>query len=515
MIRVLIVTAVAFIWSAAVVAQVGINESGNPPHSSAGLEVTFSNRGLLPPRLTTAERNAIENPAEGLRIYNLDTKCENYFNGTGWLQLCGTCDFVPPAASSNGPVCVGETLQLAASLVGGATYSWTGPNGFTSTDQNPSIPNTTAAANGIYFVTATAGGCTAQATSTSVTVYSASVGGAATAQSSGFCAGLGTEISLSGYTGSVQWEQSSDNISWGPVSGGSGANSPTYTTPLLGATTYYRAQVTNGTCVSAGSSIATVTVNPATATGGTVTTVGGQTIHTFYGGGTFTPGACLTDVEVLLVGGGGGGGGPHGGGGGAGGVVYVASHPVTPLTGFPVTVGAGGSGGISDGQRGNNGSNTTFAGLTAFGGGGGGTWDAFSGNAGGSGGGGAPSGAGGSGTSGQGNTGGTGSAISSGGSGGGGGGAGASGANASSVSVAGEGGIGAQHSISGIPTYYGGGGGGCNNQTGTTPGGLGGGGTGGNRPSIHGGSGSANTGGGGGGGLTGGAGGSGIVIIRY
>ena len=46
-----------------------------------------------------------------------------------------------PTAANNGPILAGTTLNLTASTVDGTTYSWTGPNGFTSTDQNPSISN--------------------------------------------------------------------------------------------------------------------------------------------------------------------------------------------------------------------------------------------------------------------------------------------------------------------------------------------------------------------------------------
>lgn len=49
---------------------------------------------------------------------------------------------------SNSPVCTNSTVQLNAT--GGTTYSWTGPNGFTSNQQNPSIPNATAANSGVY-----------------------------------------------------------------------------------------------------------------------------------------------------------------------------------------------------------------------------------------------------------------------------------------------------------------------------------------------------------------------------
>ena len=50
--------------------------------------------------------------------------------------------------SSNSPICTNSTLNLSAS--GGTTYIWTGPNGFTSNLQNPTIPNATSANSGIY-----------------------------------------------------------------------------------------------------------------------------------------------------------------------------------------------------------------------------------------------------------------------------------------------------------------------------------------------------------------------------
>ena len=53
----------------------------------------------------------------------------------------------PPFVSSNSPVCLGTDLVLTGSSpVAGVTFSWSGPNGFTSTLQNPIIPNSTAGA---------------------------------------------------------------------------------------------------------------------------------------------------------------------------------------------------------------------------------------------------------------------------------------------------------------------------------------------------------------------------------
>ena len=53
-----------------------------------------------------------------------------------------------PTVSSNGPVCEGSTLELFAG--GGTNYSWTGPNGFSSNVQNPTIDNVSLAASGTY-----------------------------------------------------------------------------------------------------------------------------------------------------------------------------------------------------------------------------------------------------------------------------------------------------------------------------------------------------------------------------
>ncbi len=75
-----------------------------------------------------------------------------------------------PTAGNTGPYFVGQTISLTASTVAGATYSWTGPNGFTSADQNPTIPNATVAMSGTYSVTATVDGCVSAAGTTQVNV---------------------------------------------------------------------------------------------------------------------------------------------------------------------------------------------------------------------------------------------------------------------------------------------------------------------------------------------------------
>lgn len=69
------------------------------------------------------------------------------------VTINNTFTFIP---SNNSPVCAGNTLYLAVFPSGGTSpyaYSWMGPNGFSSTLQNPSINSATTAASGIYSVT--------------------------------------------------------------------------------------------------------------------------------------------------------------------------------------------------------------------------------------------------------------------------------------------------------------------------------------------------------------------------
>jgi hypothetical protein len=73
-------------------AQVAINTTATKPVASAMLDITSTNRGLLIPRMTQAQRNAIVSPAKSLLVYQLDVNTGYYFNaGDGaspsWTRL--------------------------------------------------------------------------------------------------------------------------------------------------------------------------------------------------------------------------------------------------------------------------------------------------------------------------------------------------------------------------------------------------------------------------------------------
>ncbi len=69
-----------------------------------------------------------------------------------------------PVAGSNSPVCAGNTISLTANTIAGATYSWTGPGGFTSSSQNPTRSGSTIAMAGTYSVGVSVAGCSSVTT---------------------------------------------------------------------------------------------------------------------------------------------------------------------------------------------------------------------------------------------------------------------------------------------------------------------------------------------------------------
>lgn len=75
-----------------------------------------------------------------------------------------------PTASSNAPVCNGSSLSLKASAITGASYQWTGPSGFSSALQNPTIASISSSQSGLYIVTASVAGCAGLSDSVLVSV---------------------------------------------------------------------------------------------------------------------------------------------------------------------------------------------------------------------------------------------------------------------------------------------------------------------------------------------------------
>ncbi|RAK70337.1 glycine-rich protein [Hymenobacter edaphi] len=104
------------------------------PAASALVDMTSTTKGFLPPRLTSAQRDAIQSPAAGLTVFNLETQKLNTYNAvTGrWTDAVQS---VTPGTTGN------ATFNYT-----GGTQTWTVPAGVTSLQVDM------AGAQGRYFV---------------------------------------------------------------------------------------------------------------------------------------------------------------------------------------------------------------------------------------------------------------------------------------------------------------------------------------------------------------------------
>ncbi len=111
------------------------------------------------------------------------------------------------ASGSPNSVCIGNSVNLNSSVTGTAlTWSWTGPNGFTSSSQNPTLNITQTTQAGNYVVTAT-NGCGSISASTSITVSSSISNTQATVSSNSICTGgtLNLHATATGSVSSWNW----------------------------------------------------------------------------------------------------------------------------------------------------------------------------------------------------------------------------------------------------------------------------------------------------------------------
>ncbi len=112
--------------------------------------------------------STIQNPVITLPTagsYEFTVKVTNA-NGCTALATASTAIYTAPAAtaSSNSPVCFGNTINLGVTT-SGTKFAWTGPNNFINSTQNPSIPNAKVINDGVYTVVVTnANLCNATAT---------------------------------------------------------------------------------------------------------------------------------------------------------------------------------------------------------------------------------------------------------------------------------------------------------------------------------------------------------------
>ncbi len=171
-----------------------------------------------------------------------------YYIVTATLDSCTSTDStyvlvkpLPfPSASSSSPVCTGDTLFLTSSSSNGAgSYTWVGPDGFYSYNQNTSLGNVIMASAGTYTVTARLNGCTAIATTNVVVNQTPS---APTTTDAEYCQG---DVA-------AQLTSTSANPLWytDPAGGVGSTTAPTPSTAQVGTTTWYVSDISAAGCES-------------------------------------------------------------------------------------------------------------------------------------------------------------------------------------------------------------------------------------------------------------------------
>jgi phosphotransferase system HPr-like phosphotransfer protein len=86
------------------------------PAASASLDITSTNSGLLIPRMTTAQRDGIASPANGLQVYNTTTSQLNFYNGSSWQALgvagAGISSLTAGAGLTGGTITTSGTIAV-------------------------------------------------------------------------------------------------------------------------------------------------------------------------------------------------------------------------------------------------------------------------------------------------------------------------------------------------------------------------------------------------------------------
>ena len=123
--------------------------------------------GWLPGGITTPTIIATSNSHQILPNNNISID-------EGFLEKFTECSNQTPLALVNSTVCSGSNLSFSSSIngVGQISYSWSGPNSYTSALQNPTITNASTLNVGVYTVTINNNGCVSQATTQVGNVYS-------------------------------------------------------------------------------------------------------------------------------------------------------------------------------------------------------------------------------------------------------------------------------------------------------------------------------------------------------
>ncbi|MCC6601065.1 MAG: hypothetical protein IT223_10380 [Crocinitomicaceae bacterium] len=312
-----------------------ISDNSGIPDPSAMLDIISTSKGVLMPRLTESERDAIADPADGLLLFNTSSGCFNFWFANSWFEWCGKC--IPVNEINLQPlsqtVCINSNVQFSSGGYGnGLTYQWqlSTDNGSSWNDISNSITysgaqmatltvnNVPETFNNYQYRLRIVGICSDDISdAATLTILDTPTGvTAGTDQSEVICTTTLEGSDPGSNTG--EWTIQSG-------SGGSFGNSSAHNSTFTGSGIYLLRWTVSNTCFSTYDEV-------------TISMTGKQ-IFTYTGDyQTFAVPSCVSTIFVKMWGAGGGGNNANGGAGG-----YTDGYiSVTPGQQFKILVGGGG-----------------------------------------------------------------------------------------------------------------------------------------------------------------------------
>jgi hypothetical protein len=255
--------------------QVGVGT--NSPNASAAMDVTSVTGGLLPPRMTATQMNAIAAPATGLVVLNTTTNCLEYYSGISWQTVVCPCSG-PPATPGSitgaTSICASSAgnVYSIATVANATSYNWTVPAGATITagTGTTSITVTFGSTSGNITVTATNSCGTSGAATLAITILTAPSAPAVPSGTTTPVVSTSYTYTIATVAGATSYTWSTSNTNLASVTTGQGTTSVTITN-TASAGTYTICVYASNACGNSASTCLTVTSSTCNVTHGTQT----------------------------------------------------------------------------------------------------------------------------------------------------------------------------------------------------------------------------------------------------
>ncbi len=237
---------------------IGVDTTEAP---EALLDLRAEDDGILIPRLSNTQRDAIVDPPTGLMIYNTDCNIFNFYNGSLWASFPLPSDLEVGPIMGDDDFCEGDgDIPFSITPVADATdYIWTLPEGssITSGSGTAAIIADIGTTGGNICVTVITP-CASVEDCMAISVSESPVGGAVTGGSTIDIGDPTPTLTLSGYSGTIaRWQRRLDGGTWTDISHTATSYSET---PSLSGNWDYRAVITSPPCAEVYSDFTTVEV---------------------------------------------------------------------------------------------------------------------------------------------------------------------------------------------------------------------------------------------------------------